>query len=87
MGTALDRSALLIAITVYYVEYTLAAEARYLVARDQCLNVYQQLTEFDTPKDMLCIKQDNSCSPGCCWLKKKAFSCPQVRYSTYQLQI
>ena len=47
-ATARDRSALLMAgefgIKVYSVEYTLSPEARYPVARDQCLAVYKELT-------------------------------------------
>jgi monoterpene epsilon-lactone hydrolase len=48
MGTARDRSALLMAaemgITVCSIEYTLSPEAKYPVARDQCIDVYRQLT-------------------------------------------
>ncbi|KAH8800427.1 Alpha/Beta hydrolase protein [Xylogone sp. PMI_703] len=46
-ATARDRSALLMAaelgIRVYSVQYTLAPEAQYPIARDQCLAVYKEL--------------------------------------------
>ncbi|KAG0650273.1 Short-chain dehydrogenase reductase [Hyphodiscus hymeniophilus] len=60
MGTARERNALHMAsemgITVYSIEFTLAPEAKYPVARDQCLNVYRQLAhEFNAPKDILAM--------------------------------
>lgn len=57
MCTARDRSALLMAaelgIRVYSIEYTLSPEAKYPVARDQCLDVYRELTRTMDPKEIL----------------------------------
>jgi len=59
IGTARDRSALLVAgrlgITVYSIDYTCAPEAKYPEAINQCLLVYKQLLKKFDPKHMLAI--------------------------------
>jgi len=59
IGTARDRSALLVAgrlgITVYSVDYTCAPEAKYPVAINQCLSVYRELIKKIDPKNMLAM--------------------------------
>jgi epsilon-lactone hydrolase len=59
IGTARDRSALLVAgrlgITVYSVDYTCAPEAKYPVAINQCLSVYRELIKQFDPAHMLAI--------------------------------
>lgn len=56
MGTARDRSALLMSaemgIRVYSIDYTLAPEAQYPVARDQCMPVYRHLVKTFEPKNI-----------------------------------
>lgn len=59
IGTARDRSALLVAgrlgMTVYSVDYTCAPEAKYPVAINQCLAVYRELIKQHDPGHMLAI--------------------------------
>lgn len=57
LGTARDRSALLVAaklgIVVYSIDYTLAPEAKYPIAINQCFDVYKELIKKFDPKKML----------------------------------
>lgn len=59
IGTARDRSALLVAgklgITVYSVDYTPAPEAKYPIAINQCLAVYKEMIAKFDPGHMLAI--------------------------------
>jgi monoterpene epsilon-lactone hydrolase len=57
LGTARDRTALLFAaemnMIVYSVDYTLAPEAKYPVAQNQCLTVYSELIQKFDPQHIL----------------------------------
>lgn len=59
IGTARDRSALLVAgrlgMTVYSIDYSCAPEAKYPVAINQCLAVYRELLKTIDPQHMLAI--------------------------------
>lgn len=63
MGTARERTALLMAhelgIRVYSVDYTLAPEARFPVALDQCLAVYTQLVAEHSPTRIVAVSSSS----------------------------
>jgi monoterpene epsilon-lactone hydrolase len=67
LGSARDRTGLLMAaemgIRVYSIEYSLSPEARYPVARDQCLAVYRQLIEDKAcdPKKIIGMSSSSGC--------------------------
>jgi acetyl esterase/lipase len=59
LGTAREKSALLMAadmgIRVYSVEYSLASEAKFPVAIDQCFNVYKSLVRQFSPSRIVAM--------------------------------
>jgi len=59
MGHAADRTSLLMAaemsIPVYGISYSLSPEARYPVARDECLAVYRALLKQYSPNNILAM--------------------------------
>lgn len=65
LGSARDRTGLLMAsemeMRVYSVEYTLAPEARYPVARNQCLAVYRKLVDQFGAENILCMSASSGC--------------------------
>lgn len=65
LGSARDRTGLLMAaemgIRVYSIEYSLSPEARYPVARDQCLAVYRQLVQLFQPQNIIGMSSSSGC--------------------------
>src|SRR2546427_139632 len=63
MGTARERNALLMAaeigITVYSIDYTLAPEAKYPLALNQCLAVYEELVTHFDPKQVVGVSSSS----------------------------
>src|SRR5438552_19160314 len=57
MRTARERTALLMAaeigITVYSIDYTLAPQAKYPLAHNQCLAVYEEVVTHFDPKQVV----------------------------------
>src|SRR5713226_1086181 len=63
MGTARERTALLMAaevgITVYSIDYTLAPEAHYPLALNQCLAVYKEVVTHFDPKQVVGVSSSS----------------------------
>src|SRR5260370_32107666 len=63
VGTARERTALLMAaeigITVYSIDYTLAPEAKYPLALNQCLAVYEELVTHFDPKQVVGVSSSS----------------------------
>jgi monoterpene epsilon-lactone hydrolase len=74
LGTASDKSALLLAlemgIKVYSVDYTLAPEAKYPVAINQCLDVYKELIGQFGPSRMVGVSSSSGGEIILCMLLK-----------------
>ncbi len=63
MGTARERTALLMAaevgITVYSIDYTLAPEAKYPLALNQCFAVYEEVVTHFDPKQVVGVSSSS----------------------------
>ncbi len=63
MGTARERTALLMAaeigITVYSIDYTLAPEAKYPLALNQCFAVYEEVVTHFDPKQIVGVSSSS----------------------------